>query len=126
MTAASEIAQRLGHGACAVEETVSGHRWFGWCRCGYVSTTKTSEALAVGAVVHHVQAEIRQWQTTGRPATPAPEGDLGTGRGNASALGRPAATDPVTPRVDIGFRGAVTPRMPADRPVTVLPVEADH
>jgi len=75
MTAASEIAQRLGHGECAVEQTVSGHRWFGWCRCGYVSTTKTSEALAIGAVVHHVQAEIRRWQTTGRRATPAPEGD---------------------------------------------------
>src|SRR5664279_444535 len=75
MTAPREIAQRLGHGECAVEATVSGHRWFGWCRCGYVSTTKTSEALAVGAVVHHVQAEIRRWQTTGRRATPAPEGD---------------------------------------------------
>ena len=75
MTAPREIAQRLGHGECAVEETVSGRRWFGWCRCGYVSTTKTSEALAVGAVVHHVQAEIRRWQTSGRRATQAPEGD---------------------------------------------------
>src|SRR6476660_3777198 len=44
------------------------------------------------------------------PGHPCPGGGLGTSRGNASALGRPATTDPVTARVDIGFRGAVTPR----------------
>ena len=36
---------------------------------------RTSEALAVWAVVHRVQAEVRRWQTSGRRATPAPEGD---------------------------------------------------
>src|SRR5664279_5035908 len=44
------------------------------------------------------------------PGRARPGGGLGTGRENASALGRPATTDPLTPRVDIGFRGAVTPR----------------
>ena len=40
-----------------------------------LSPTRTSEALAVWAVVHRVQAEVRRWQTSGRRATPAPEGD---------------------------------------------------
>ena len=63
-TAAASSRRWLGHGECAVEETVSGRRWFGWRRCGYVSPTGPRRLLLFGAVVHHVQAEIRRWQTT--------------------------------------------------------------
>lgn len=70
------MAQRLGHGQLAVEQTASGARWFSWCICGWVSTTKGSEKDASGAALHHVRKELRRWTTAAVPLEampPAPE-----------------------------------------------------
>lgn len=61
------IAARLGHGSLKVEPTVSGTRWFGWCECGWISTTRRDQADATGAVLHHVRKAMKAWTNSGLP-----------------------------------------------------------
>jgi hypothetical protein len=72
------IGQALGHGKLAVETTLSGARWFSWCICGWVSTTRLTETDAASAAVHHVRLAMKEWTRSGLPlaaAKKAPEGD---------------------------------------------------
>lgn len=72
------IAERLGHYGGMVEETVARTRWFSSCACGFVSTTRNTEADALGALVHHLRLELRKWTRSGLPLDaypPAPSPD---------------------------------------------------
>jgi hypothetical protein len=72
-----EILNRLGHVGYRIEQTVAGTRWFGWCSCGFVSTTRNTETDAASAVIHHTRLVLRAWHRSGlpldayRPAPPA-------------------------------------------------------
>lgn len=48
--------RRSGH-FWQVEQTESGARWVASCECGYISATRTTERLALGAAFHHFAAE---------------------------------------------------------------------
>ncbi len=61
------IAARLGHAGGCVEQTVAQTRWFSWCACGFVSTTRNTEADALSALVHHIKLEIRAWHRSELP-----------------------------------------------------------
>ncbi len=72
------IAQRLGHAGGQVEQTVAQTRWFSWCACGFVSTTRNTEADALGALVHHLKLALRAWTRSQLPLEaypPAPTAD---------------------------------------------------
>jgi hypothetical protein len=53
-----------GH-SIRVGPSTSGRRWLARCQCGYVSATRTSEALALGAAIHHLQKTARQLRVDG-------------------------------------------------------------
>lgn len=55
-----ELAHELGHTDPALFET-PGRRWFVTCSCGYRSTTRTSDVLALEAGVHHVLKAAREY-----------------------------------------------------------------
>lgn len=72
------IARALGHGRVQVERTVAATRWFSWCECGFVSTTRNTEQDAAGAAVHHVRLAMAAWRRLGVPLAampPAPPAD---------------------------------------------------
>lgn len=77
VTAAARVVEHLGHRGGNVVQTASGSRWFAYCGCGYVSTTSTTEKLAMSKLVHHLKMAIRKWRLSGvpieryRPAPPA-------------------------------------------------------
>ena len=66
----------LGHAAARVVPTKSGARFVGECSCGYKSTTRTSQRLAVDALIHHLYKVIRDAKASGwvPPAAPAAPG----------------------------------------------------
>jgi hypothetical protein len=72
------IAETLGHYGGEVEQTVAQTRWFSWCACGFVSTTRNTESDALGALVHHIKLELRAWTRSSLPLAaypPAPAPD---------------------------------------------------
>lgn len=75
------IVERLGHSGGKVEQTVAQTRWFAWCSCGFVSTTRNTETDALGALVHHIRLETRKWTRSGvpldaYPPAPAPDWEM--------------------------------------------------
>lgn len=58
------LAHELGHTNPAVWET-NGGRFFVTCSCGYQSTTRTSEVLALQAGIHHVLKVAKQALASG-------------------------------------------------------------
>lgn len=72
-----ETAARLGHGALYVRSTVSGARWFSFCKgCGWVSTTRPTESDAAGAALHHARLAVKAWERTGLPLPIRPPAPL--------------------------------------------------
>jgi hypothetical protein len=73
-----EILNRLGHVGYRIDQTVSGLRWFAWCSCGFVTTTRNTETDAAGALIHHTRIVLRAWHRSGLPLAdfpPAPPAD---------------------------------------------------
>jgi hypothetical protein len=68
----AEIARQLGHLGGRVDLTVAGTRYFSWCSCGFVSTTRNTESDAAGALVHHLRLAMREWRLTGLPLSAMP------------------------------------------------------
>jgi hypothetical protein len=66
------ILERLGHRGVVVEQTVAGTRWFSWCECGWVSTTRNTEQDAAGAAVHHSRLVLREYRTRALPLSAYP------------------------------------------------------
>jgi len=63
----AEILAHLGHIGGRVEQTAAGTRWFGLCSCSWVSTTRNTEADAMGALTHHVRLVLREWRRSALP-----------------------------------------------------------
>lgn len=47
-----ELAHQLGHTNPSIYETRRG-RWIATCSCGYASTSRTTQVLALEAGIHH-------------------------------------------------------------------------
>lgn len=67
------ILDRLGHRGAVVEQTVSGSRWFAWCECGLVTTTRNTEADAASAITHHVRLVLREYRRRALPLAAYPD-----------------------------------------------------
>lgn len=67
------ILERLGHRGAVVEQTVARTRWFSWCECGWVSTTRNTETDAAGAATHHVRLVLREYRRRALPLAAYPE-----------------------------------------------------
>ena len=52
------------------EITKSGRRYFARCSCGYASTTKVLERLALAAAVHHLSKVITEAKRNAQPKPP--------------------------------------------------------
>lgn len=78
VNAAAMLVEHLGHNGGRVAPTVSGARWFAYCSCGFVTSTRPTEKDALGALVHHLKLAVRKWRLSGVPITaypPAPAPD---------------------------------------------------
>lgn len=71
----AEFGHMLGHSATDVLPTASGARFTVACSCGYESTTRRTQADAIGAIVHHLRGVVLAFHRTGRdlPAQPLRE-----------------------------------------------------
>src|SRR3954452_20571181 len=58
LTELREAAAALGHVELRVVANASGQRFFVECDCGYKSTTRTSQRLAIEAARHHIATEV--------------------------------------------------------------------
>jgi len=54
-----------GHALLLVWQTKSGRRFYGTCSCGYMSTTRTSKALAQEALEHHCTLLVKKLAADG-------------------------------------------------------------
>lgn len=70
--AKQELARRLGHTEIGVMDTASGRRFFAYCSCGYASTTRATQRLAVEAAMAHIDSSIRAWHQSGLPLPSEP------------------------------------------------------
>lgn len=48
-----------------VEPTESAARWLAKCSCGYRSSTRINDELAIGAAAHHLRVEEREMRRNG-------------------------------------------------------------
>lgn len=62
-----ETAERLGHGHLRLNSVAMGLGYIAGCGCGWVSTTRRNQSDALGAVHHHLQLTVREWDRSGRP-----------------------------------------------------------
>lgn len=77
-----QMAWRLGHHDLRLQTSkLSTTRYFTCCGCGWASSTRHSRGDALGALQHHLQLAVRQWDRTGLPL-PSPRGRR---RGRASS-----------------------------------------
>jgi hypothetical protein len=100
------IAEKLGHSGGQVEQTVAQTRWFAWCACGFVSTTRNTEADALGALVHHLKLEMRAWTRSALPLdayprAPAPDWERVARRNRHWALKRASDTPEERARLNL-------------------------
>ncbi len=70
----ADLGHLVGHSGTEVTQTSSGARWSVGCSCGYRSTTRRTQADALGAIVHHLKKEVAAYAATGRtlPDIPLP------------------------------------------------------
>jgi hypothetical protein len=63
-----QLAARLGHDHLRLQVTgLSLTRYFTCCDCGWASSTRPSQRDALGALQHHLQLAVREWDRTGLP-----------------------------------------------------------
>lgn len=68
----ADLGHLIGHSGTEIVQTSSGARWSVGCSCGYTSTTRRTQADALGAIVHHLRKELRTYAATGRPLPDIP------------------------------------------------------
>lgn len=61
------IPKTPGHSIRVVQLTSRGQRWVARCECGYVSASRTTDAVALGAAVHHLRKVAKALRENGSP-----------------------------------------------------------
>lgn len=66
----ADMGHLIGHSGEDIE--LVGTRFRVGCSCGYRSTTRTTQHLALEAIVHHLLKAVRAYAATGRPLPDIP------------------------------------------------------